>query len=32
MITNSWFSDVDKADEFEYDGLVINTKEVKEFL
>jgi len=32
MITNSWFVDVDKSDSFEYDGLVINTKVVNEYL
>jgi hypothetical protein len=32
MITNSWFVDVDKSDNFEYDGLVINTKIVNEYL
>jgi hypothetical protein len=32
IITNSWFSDVEKSDSFEYDGLVINTKETKEYL
>lgn len=32
MITNSWFVDIDKSDSFEYDGLVINTKVVNEYL
>jgi hypothetical protein len=32
MITNSWFSGVEKSDEFEHDGLVIKTKETKEYL
>jgi hypothetical protein len=32
MITNSWFSDIEKSDEFEYDGLVFKTKEVNEYL
>jgi len=32
MITNSWFVGVDKSDEFEYDDLVIKTKETKEYL
>lgn len=32
MATNSWFSGVEKSDEFEYDGLVVKTKETKEFL
>lgn len=32
MITNSWFSDIDKSDEFEYDGLVFKIKEVNEYL
>lgn len=32
MSTNSWFSGVEKSDEFEYDGLVVKTKETKEYL
>jgi hypothetical protein len=32
MVTNSWFEGVDKADEFEYDGLVVKVKETKEYL
>lgn len=32
MITNSWFSDIEKSDKFEYDGMVIQTKEVNEYL
>lgn len=32
MTTNSWFSGVEKSDEFEYDGLLIKTKEIKEYL
>lgn len=32
IITNSWFDGVEKSDSFEYDGLVINTKETKEYL
>jgi hypothetical protein len=30
--TNSWFEGVDKSDSFEYDGLVVNTKIVKEYI
>lgn len=32
ITTNSWFDGVEKADEFEYDGLVIKTKETKEYI
>lgn len=32
MVTNSWFVGVDKADEFEHDGLVVKVKETKEYL
>lgn len=32
MITNSWFTGIDKADEITYDGLVIKTKVVNEYL
>ena len=32
MTTNSWFEGVDKADKFEYDGLVIETAEDKEYI
>jgi len=32
MVTNSWFEGIEKADEIEYDGLVIKTKETKEYL
>ena len=32
MSNNSWFEGVDKSDSFEYDGLVINTKIVKEYV
>ena len=32
ITTNSWFEGVEKSDEFEYDGLVIKTKETKEYV
>lgn len=32
MVTNSWFTGVDKSDEFEHDGLVVKVKETKEYL
>jgi uncharacterized protein YegL len=32
MATNSWFIGVEKSDEFEYDGLVVKTKETKEYI
>ncbi len=32
ITTNSWFDGVEKSDEFESDGLVIKTKETKEYL
>ena len=32
MVTNSWFTGVDKSDEFEYDGLLVKVKETKEYL
>lgn len=32
ITTNSWFDGIDKADEIEYDGLMIKTKETKEYI
>jgi hypothetical protein len=32
ITTNSWFNDVEKSDEFEYDGMVIEVKEEKEYI
>lgn len=32
ITTNSWFEGVDKSDKFEYDGLVVETSEEKEYL
>lgn len=32
ITTNSWFIDIEKTDKFEYDGLVIETNEMKEYL
>jgi hypothetical protein len=32
VITNSWFTGIEKSDKLEFDGLVIKTKETKEYL
>ena len=32
MTTNSWFSDIEKIDKFEYDGLQLTVKEEKEYV
>lgn len=32
VTTNSWFSDIEKSDEFEYDGFVVKVTEQKEYL
>jgi hypothetical protein len=32
MVTNSWFTDIDKSEKFEYNDLVFKISEVNEYL